>query len=207
MGTSRGKRENSCKMLSAWFSAALEQLAQVCGSFLEVTASTFTSSQRGKMTRSPPHVHIVVIVGDAIDLCDALVTSRDGYCAEESGTRGESAAVGGAFPSVAFQQGSIQPMVLRAEAFNEASAESGPEFDVINTSNLVDHLGESCRSTHDRYHLRDCHNSSRNTAQHSLNRFVSSDYLPLVCCCSPSIAESILHVPPSNQRYQSALQW
>lgn len=138
------KKKGRKQLQDAWLGAALDQLAQACGSFLDVTASAQTPSSAGKVTRTSPHVRIVVNVGDAINLCDTLITATEsGYCIEDSGTGGESAGVGGTFPPVAFQQGSVQPMVLRADAFNEAGEVFEPVFDVINTSNLVDHLGES----------------------------------------------------------------
>lgn len=109
----------------AWLSAALEELAQMCGALLRATATSNADSSVG--SRLSINVH----VGDALNFCDALLTcaspaggSADGDAPKESATRGSP---------VAFQQDTLQPLHLRAGAVTE--------FDVISSSNLADYLG------------------------------------------------------------------
>ncbi|CAN0181159.1 unnamed protein product, partial [Ectocarpus sp. 8 AP-2014] len=111
----------------AWLSAALEELAQMCGALLRATATSDADSSAGSRLRINVHV------GDALNFCDALLAcaspaggsaDADGDAPKESATRGSP---------VAFQQDTLQPLHLRAGAVTE--------FDVISSSNLADYLG------------------------------------------------------------------
>ncbi|CAN0216257.1 unnamed protein product, partial [Ectocarpus sp. 6 AP-2014] len=111
----------------AWLSAALEELAQMCGALLRATAtSNADSSARSRLS-------INVHVGDALNFCDALLAcasptrgsaDADGDTPKVSATRGSP---------VSFQQDTLQPLHIRAGAVTE--------FDVISSSNLADYLG------------------------------------------------------------------
>ncbi|CAM9318377.1 unnamed protein product, partial [Ectocarpus sp. 13 AM-2016] len=111
----------------AWLSAALEELAQMCGALLRATATSNADSSAG--SRLSINVH----VGDALNFCDTLLACEspvggsadaDGDTPKESATRGSPAA---------FQQDTLQPLHLRAGAVTD--------FDVISSSNLADYLG------------------------------------------------------------------
>ncbi|CAM9691691.1 unnamed protein product [Ectocarpus fasciculatus] len=111
----------------AWLSAALEELAQMCGALLQATAMSNADLSAG--SRLSINVH----VGDALNFCDALLactspavepTDSHGGTSKEATTRGSP---------VAFQQDTLHPLHLRAGAVTE--------FDVISTSNLADYLG------------------------------------------------------------------
>ncbi|CAM9319522.1 unnamed protein product, partial [Ectocarpus sp. 12 AP-2014] len=111
----------------AWLSAALEELAQMCGALLRATATSNADSSAG--SRLSINVH----VGDALNFCDTLLAcaspvggsaDADGDAPKESATRGSP---------VAFQQDTLQPLHLRAGAVTD--------FDVISSSNLADYLG------------------------------------------------------------------
>lgn len=104
-------------MQTAWFGAALEELAQMCGAFLEATAPT------------TPRLRITIHAGEALNFCDALV-------AASTPTR----LAGSKVAPVMFQQYTLQPLQLRAEPLGLFTG-SRPRFHVINTSNLADHLG------------------------------------------------------------------
>lgn len=111
----------------AWFSAALEELAQVCGAFLGATASQPTdTSSTGTRVRVGMHV------GDALDFCDALLAVPP-----MAGAAGSDAAPSSPIPPVAFQQATIQPLELRDNVFGAWD----PAFDVIKCSTLVNELG------------------------------------------------------------------
>jgi hypothetical protein len=72
--------------------------------------------EAGRVTRR-------LIVGDAIDVCQAL-------------------QMGGGGRPRHWQQGTLQPLVLDAAEYAASSAAPAPRrFDVIDTSNLSDHLG------------------------------------------------------------------
>ncbi|CAM9189713.1 unnamed protein product, partial [Hapterophycus canaliculatus] len=118
----------------AWLGSALEQLAQMCGAFLRVTAIRLAESKTS-------HLTINIQAGDALDFCDALVAmpqvvepvGRSSHDDPDCSSRPRQSGN----PSFAFQQGSLQPLQLCAELFNG----SRPDFDIISTSNLADHLG------------------------------------------------------------------
>lgn len=121
----------------AWFGAALEQLAQMCGGFLAATRimpAEFDSS----MGFAAPHLRINIHVGDAINLCDSvLASSLSGGLANGGVTPTRSASNSSTLEGIAFQQGTLQPLRLRADTFVGPRA----KFDVISTSNLAEHLG------------------------------------------------------------------
>lgn len=127
-------------MQAAWFSVALEELAQMCGAFLKATTSTSVSSVSHVLPEMPD-LRINVQVGDALNFCDALLAASPPP--ELIGGGGDQTANSAAFsetvfPPVSFQQATLQPLQLRAEM----ATGPRPEFDVINTSNLAEHLGE-----------------------------------------------------------------
>ncbi|CAM9120819.1 unnamed protein product [Ectocarpus sp. 6 AP-2014] len=107
---------------NAWFGTALEELAQMCGAFLAATSTSVPTAT--------PHLDITMQVGDALNFCDALLTASPWL-----GTA-EDCATSAVFAPISFQQGSVQPLHLRAGIFSYP-----PQFDVINTSNLAEHLG------------------------------------------------------------------
>eukprot|EP00752_Nemacystus_decipiens_P011513 g10223.t1 len=113
----------------AWLGVALEELGQMCGAFLEATASRPASTSSSLGTRLRVDVH----VGDALDFCDALSAVPSTAAGGNDGGRQPPAATS----SVEFQQGTLQPLELQNDVFGGA----GPAFDVIKTSNLADHLG------------------------------------------------------------------
>lgn len=132
---------------SSWFGTALEELAQMCGAFLAVTA-TAVKSKAASTSNSPstvaPQISITIQVGDSLNFCDALMTASPspalvvGNPRSASGTQDDTARYPGAiFEPVSFQQGSVEPLHLRAGVFAYP-----PEFDVISTTNLAEHLGE-----------------------------------------------------------------
>lgn len=116
----------------AWLSTALEELAQMCGAFSRATPGAQPSTSTAEARLS-----IGMHVGDALDLCDAL--SAVSPAVSGAGCDVPSPDVSStAIPPVAFQQGKLQPLQLRADIFGALP----PTFDVIKTSNLADHLGE-----------------------------------------------------------------
>lgn len=119
------------RIQDAWFGAALEQLAQMCGGLLAFT----------RMTPAPstPPLRINIHVGDAINFCDAMLASSTTSGLSKGGVgSGERNSSSPTFKGIAFQQGTLQPLRLRKDAFMGPRA----EFDIITTSNLADHLGE-----------------------------------------------------------------
>lgn len=120
-------------MQTAWFSAALEELSQMCGAFLEAT------------TPSTPRLGLMIHAGEALNFCDALVvaappsgSARPRGVEKGGDSQGESRSP----PApVMFQQYTLQPLQLRAETLR-FFADGCPAFDVINTSNLAEHLGK-----------------------------------------------------------------
>ncbi|CAM9120897.1 unnamed protein product [Ectocarpus sp. 6 AP-2014] len=106
----------------AWFGTALEELAQMCGAFLAATSTSVSSAA--------PALGIILQVGDSLNFCDALLTASPSRGAVEDCTTSAE------FAPISFQQGSVQPLHLRADVFS-----CQPEFDVISTNNLVEHLG------------------------------------------------------------------
>lgn len=112
----------------AWLGTALEELAQMCGAFLEATVSQTATTPAAGGARVSIDVH----VGDALDFCDAL-----SVVPPQAGGAGEEVAPSRPIPLVAFQKASIQPLKLRSDVFRAGP----PAFDVIKTSNLADHLG------------------------------------------------------------------
>lgn len=126
---------------TAWFCTALEELAQMCGAFLAATPTAAASPPAGcasaPLSAGAPHVKITVQVGDSLNFCDALLTaSASPTSAAERAPSSAAGASGAMFEPLAFQQGSLQPLHLRADEFDYP-----PEFDVISTSNLSEHLG------------------------------------------------------------------
>ncbi|CAM9183760.1 unnamed protein product [Ectocarpus fasciculatus] len=107
----------------AWFGAALEELAQMCGAFLAATSTSVPTAA--------PSLGITMQVGDALNFCDALLTAS-----LSPGTTEDCTTPSAVFAPISFQQGSVQPLHLRAGVFR-----CPPQFDVINTSNLAEHLG------------------------------------------------------------------
>ncbi|CAN0510966.1 unnamed protein product, partial [Ectocarpus sp. 12 AP-2014] len=107
---------------NAWFGTALEELAQMCGAFLAATNTTVSTAA--------PSLGIILQVGDSLNFCDALLT------ASPSRGTAEDCTTSAVFAPISFQQGSVQPLHLRADVFS-----CQPEFDVISTNNLVEHLG------------------------------------------------------------------
>ena len=106
---------------------ALEELAQMCGAFLQATTSHHpgaTSPAAGGV-----RVRIDIHVGDALDFCDALfaVPLKAGGDARGVATP----------PPVSFQKGSLELLELKNDIFGAGR----PAFDVIKSSNLADHLG------------------------------------------------------------------
>lgn len=123
----------------AWFGVALEQLAQMCGGLLAATPDPHAS-----ITSSAPYLRININVGDAIDFCDSvLAASMTAGVPEGSLGPDASSSSSPTFTGIAFQQGTLQPLRLRKDTFRGLR----PEFDVINTSNLADHLGEYSSTT------------------------------------------------------------
>lgn len=126
---------------NAWFCTALEELAQMCGAFLAATATAATPPPAGGASAPPsagaPHVKITVQVGDALNFCDALLTASASPTSAAKGAPNSTVGASGAvFEPLSFQQGSLQPLHLRADEFGYP-----PKFDVISTSNLAEHLG------------------------------------------------------------------
>ena len=120
----------------AWFDAALEQLAQMCGGFLKATGTPQTEPDVGDAT---PRLRININVSNAISYCDAILALSPSLdFAEGDVGPGASSSGSPTFKGVAFPQGSLEPLRLLKDDF------MGPrsEFDVINTSNLADHFGE-----------------------------------------------------------------
>ncbi|CAM9358762.1 unnamed protein product [Scytosiphon promiscuus] len=118
-------------MQEAWMGAALEELAQMCGAFLRLTSMTELTVER---------LTINVHVGDALNFCDALVAMPHSVVPLGESARHEDGC-SRRFPSPAtppffFQQGSLSPLYLCGGVFT-----GRPEFDVISTSNLAEHLG------------------------------------------------------------------
>lgn len=107
----------------AWFVTALEELAQMCGAFV----------------RAASKLSIVIHVGDALNCCDALLAASTASSSARSREEGGVTAPKDVFPPVFCQQGALQPVQLRADALMTPSGFF--EFDVINTSNLAEHLG------------------------------------------------------------------
>lgn len=129
---------------NAWFGTALEELAQMCGAFLAVTTTAVKPTAAGISDSSStvaPHISITIQVGDSLNFCDALLTASpspasaagDPGCTQSSAAR----SPGAVFDPVSFQQGSVEPLQLRVNVFAYP-----PEFDVISTTNLAEHLGE-----------------------------------------------------------------
>ncbi|CAM9115690.1 unnamed protein product, partial [Ectocarpus sp. 13 AM-2016] len=108
---------------NVWFGTALEELAQMCGAFLAATSTSEPTAT--------PHLDITMHVGDALNLCDALLTGSPSLGAAEDCT---TSAV---FAPISLQPGSVQPLHLRA-----GICSCPPQYDVINTCNLAEHLVE-----------------------------------------------------------------
>lgn len=119
----------------------------MCGAFLAGTA-TAVKPKTASTPKSPstvaPHLSITLQVGDSLNFCDALMTaslspaSVVGNPRSGPGTQdGTARSPGAVFEPVSFQQGSVEPLHLRAGVFAYP-----PEFDVISTTNLAEHLGE-----------------------------------------------------------------
>lgn len=150
----RGASERD--MQDAWLGAALEQLAQMCGSFLKVTSAmnqskTTAKAPAGAVILPASLLQIGVHIGDALDLCDALVAVTDaspqrldgGVDGTDASASSEDVSRPVPFAPLAFQQGSLHPLMLRVGAFESMNMDPHhPVFDVVNTSNLSDHLGE-----------------------------------------------------------------
>lgn len=125
-----------CVVQDAWLGAALEELAQMCGGFLGATAYSTPNTSSPLVAR----LNIKIHVGDALNFCDALLaaSSAVGLKGDDAANDTGTAHPGGTVTSpVAFQQGTLQPLHLRADIFGGLA----PAFDVIKTSNLADHLG------------------------------------------------------------------
>ncbi|CAN0267812.1 unnamed protein product, partial [Ectocarpus sp. 12 AP-2014] len=108
---------------NVWFVTALEELAQMCGAFVRATAK----------------LSITIHVGDALNCCDALLAASAALSSARSSEENGVTAPNDVFPPVFCQQGTLQPVQLRADALMTPSGSF--EFDVINTSNLSEHLG------------------------------------------------------------------
>ncbi|CAN0555721.1 unnamed protein product, partial [Ectocarpus sp. 8 AP-2014] len=108
---------------NVWFVTALEELAQMCGAFVRATAK----------------LSITIHVGDALNCCDALLAASTTLSSARSREENGITAPKDVFPPVFCQQGTLQPVQLRADALMTPSGFF--EFDVINTSNLSEHLG------------------------------------------------------------------
>lgn len=126
---------------NSWFCTALEELAQMCGAFLAATSTAVTppaGSTSGPPSAGAPPVRITVQVGDSLNFCDALLTASapPGSSAAKGGSGSAAGDSGAIFEPLSFQQGSLQPLHLRAEEFDYP-----PAFDVISTSNMAEHLG------------------------------------------------------------------
>lgn len=105
----------------------------MCGAFLEATAV----SQPPNTSPAGARLRIDVHVGDALDFCDALSAVPPA----SGGDDASEVAPPSPIPPVAFQRGTIQPLELKEEVVRGAGRQ--PAFDVIKSSNLADHLGES----------------------------------------------------------------
>lgn len=114
----------------AWLATALEELAQMCGAFLRAVAGTQPSTLSVEARLS-----ICMHVGDALDLCDVLLAATPAV--DGAGSDGPSLDSPSKAAPVAFQQGTLQPLQLRADIFGLFP----PAFDVIKSSNLADYLG------------------------------------------------------------------
>lgn len=124
---SRVSSEDEPRIQGAWFIAALEELAQMCGSFLK-----FASTREA-------HLDIIVNVGDALNFCDALSAASFSLQEARLGTSLSNAREARAtFEPISFQQGTLQPLKLLYDVF---WSEDSLEYDVITTSNLAEHLG------------------------------------------------------------------
>lgn len=138
---------------NSWFGTALEELAQMCGAFLAATtgvsppagSATMPDESAKKPCHTAPRLSITVEVGDALNFCDALLTAsaskstgsmEDGRAANGNNTSGTGVSPGATFSPVSFQQASVYPLHLRDDVFG-----CPPEFDVISTNNLAEHLG------------------------------------------------------------------
>ena len=132
---------------NSWFGAALEELAQMCGAFLAATDGARATPPDSPISytsaAAATHLTITLQVGDVLNFCDALLTAKPSLeSAGELRGSGRGAGSGDAEPSgavfepVSFQQASLQPLHLRADVFG-----CPPEFDVIHTSNMAEHLG------------------------------------------------------------------
>ncbi|CAM9288454.1 unnamed protein product [Ectocarpus fasciculatus] len=108
---------------NAWFITALEELSQMCGAFVRATAK----------------LRISIHVGDALNCCDALLAASAASSSARSREEDGTTSLKDVFPPVFCQQGTLQPVQLRADALMTPSGLF--EFDVINTSNLAEHLG------------------------------------------------------------------
>ncbi|CAM9397242.1 unnamed protein product, partial [Hapterophycus canaliculatus] len=120
---------------NSWLGTALEELAQMCGAFLAATPA--------KPGNTAPRLTIIVHVGDSLNYCDALLTASSkspGSTEDDRTANGNSTGIGvspgATFAPVSFQQGSVHPLHLRDNIFS-----CPPEFDVISTNNLAEHLG------------------------------------------------------------------
>ncbi|CAM9211239.1 unnamed protein product, partial [Laminaria digitata] len=122
----------------ARFGVALEQLAQMCGGFLAATRVVLVGP-RVSMTPATSYLRIIVHAGDAINFCDAMLTSLTTAVgiAEGGVGPGASSSSSPTLEGIAFQQGTLQPLRLRKDTLMGSRA----QFDVISTSNLAEHLG------------------------------------------------------------------
>lgn len=143
-GPEGAKLSNEARQ-STWFGAALEELAQMCGAFLAATRTPVTplvDPTSNLSCTGAPHLSITFQVGDSLNFCDALLAATSSpYSTQDSpsGCRSAAEHPGVVFEPLSFQQGSLQPLHLRADVFR-----CPPEFDVISTSNLAEHLGGCC---------------------------------------------------------------
>lgn len=115
---------------NSWLGAALEELAQMCGAFLGSTAQSAPN-----MSPVVERLDIKIHVGDALNVCDALLASPStvgGGAASDADSPGTTA-----MSPIAFQRGTLQPLQFRAGVFGAVAS----TFDVIKSSNLADHLG------------------------------------------------------------------
>ncbi|CAM9230359.1 unnamed protein product [Scytosiphon promiscuus] len=149
-----GRENLSAESLqNSWFGTALEELAQMCGAFLAATdeaappadSNTVPDESAKKLSNGEPRLNIIVQVGDALNFCDALLTTsgskspsstEDGRTGNGKSTSNTGMSPGASFAPVSFQQASVHPLHLRDDVFR-----CPPEFDVISTNNLAEHLG------------------------------------------------------------------
>lgn len=114
-----------------------------------LAATTFIPQQPGaSMTSATSHLRININVADAIDFCDSVLAASMtvGAPDDDFGPDARSSSPS-AFTGIPYQRGTLHPLRLRKDAFRRLRV----EFDVINTSNLADHLGEKLTTTNNSY--------------------------------------------------------